>query len=252
MNGEELKGKVAIITGASQGMGRAIAERFGDEGAILVLVAHVQKDKLLTLAEELGRRNVDAKANLCDISDERQVRKLIKTVLMEFKHIDILVNCAGISYPTRFHEMTVDEWDRVMNVNVRGTFLLMREVYPHMMKRRDGRIVNFSSTAGLTASTLGGAHYTASKHAVMGLTKAVAKEGGPFGIRVNAVCPGLIDTEMVRSTIDKKRVKQYERSFPISRLGTPEEVAELVLFLASDKSAYVTGVGLNISGGDLL
>jgi NAD(P)-dependent dehydrogenase (short-subunit alcohol dehydrogenase family) len=139
-----------------------------------------------------------------------------------------------------------------MNVNVRGTFLLMREVYPHMKKRRDGRIVNFSSTAGLTASTLGGAHYTASKHAVMGLTKAVAKEGGPFGVRVNAVCPGLIDTEMVRGTIDKKIVKQYERSFPISRLGTPEEVAELVLFLASDKSAYVTGVGVNISGGDLL
>ena len=139
-----------------------------------------------------------------------------------------------------------------MQVNLRGTFLLMHEAYPQMKRQGKGSIINFSSTAGLTVSTLGGAHYTASKHAVMGLTKAVAKEGGPFGVRVNAVCPGLIDTEMVRATIDAERIAAYEAAFPIHRLGTPAEVADLVLFLASDRSAYITGAGINISGGDLL
>ena len=247
----ELKGKVALITGAAQGMGRAVAERFTMEGATVVLV-DVQSDKLLHLAGEFEKKGIDARAHVCDISSEDQVQELVQNVLKELGHIDILVNCAGILYPTRFHDLTVEEWDRVMNVNIRGTFLLMREIYPHMKERGDGRIVNFSSTAGLTVSTLGGAHYTASKHAVMGLTKAVAKEGGPFGVRVNAICPGLIDTEMVRGTIDQDRLRQYEGSFPIPRLGTPEEVAELVLFLASDRSAYITGIGLNISGGDLL
>jgi 3-oxoacyl-[acyl-carrier protein] reductase len=247
----ELKGKVAIITGAAQGMGRAVAERFAEEGAIPVIV-DLQGDRLLALAEDLKKKGVEARAHKMDISDEGQVRMLVMAVLEDLKHIDILVNCAGIMYPTRFHEMAVEEWDKVMNVNLRGTFLLMHEVYPHMKKRGSGNIINFSSTAGLTVSTLGGAHYTASKHAVMGLTRAIAKEGGPFGVRVNAVCPGLIDTEMVRGSIDKKNVEEYAKAFPIHRLGTPEEVAELVLFLASDRSAYITGVGLNISGGDLL
>jgi len=247
----ELKGKVAIITGAAQGMGRAVAERFAEEGAIPVIV-DLQGDRLLALAEDLKKKGVEARAHKLDISDEGQVRMLVMAVLEDLKHIDILVNCAGIMYPTRFHEMAVEEWDKVMNVNLRGTFLLMHEVYPHMKKRGSGCIINFSSTAGLTVSTLGGAHYTASKHAIMGLTRAIAKEGGPFGVRVNAVCPGLIDTEMVRGSIDKKKVEEYAKAFPIHRLGTPEEVAELVLFLASDRSAYITGVGLNISGGDLL
>ena len=181
-----------------------------------------------------------------------QVTTVIDSVLMELGRIDVLINAAGILHPTRFDEMTVAEWDRVISINLRGTFLLMHAVYPHMKARGRGSIVNFSSTAGLTVSTLGGAHYTASKHGVMGLTKALAKEGGPFGVRVNAVCPGLIDTEMVRATISPDRIRRYEAAFPISRLGTPDEVAELVLFLASDRSAYITGVALNISGGDLL
>ena len=247
----ELKGKVAIITGAAQGMGRAVAERLAEEGATPVLV-DLQGDRLLALAEKLKEKGVIARSHKMDISDEGSVRMLVMAVLEDLKHIDILVNCAGIMYPTRFHEMTVEEWDKVMNVNLRGTFLLMREVYPHMKKHGSGSIINFSSTAGLTVSTLGGAHYTASKHAVMGLTRAVAKEGGPFGVRVNAVCPGLIDTEMVRGTIEKKMIEEYEKAFPIHRLGKPGEVAELVLFLASDRSAYITGVGLNISGGDLI
>ncbi|MHA2371128.1 MAG: SDR family NAD(P)-dependent oxidoreductase [Candidatus Hodarchaeales archaeon] len=247
----DLRNRVAIITGAAQGMGRAVAERFAEAGASLSLV-DIQQEKLQEVAGRFRERGINARDYHCDVSDEQQVRELVSAVVNDYERIDILVNCAGILYQTRFHEMTIDEWDRVLAINLRGTFLLMRAVYPHMKAQGDGRIINFSSTAGLTVSTLGGAHYTASKHAVVGLTKAVAKEGGQFGVRVNAVCPGLIDTEMVRETIDEPALQQYEQSFPIARLGTPDEVADLVLFLASDRSAYITGASLNISGGDLL
>ncbi len=249
--GTDLRNRVAIITGAAQGMGRAVAERFAEEGASLSL-ADIQQEKLQEVTGRFRERGINARDYHCDVSDETQVQQLVLAVLNDYGRIDILVNCAGILYPTRFHDMTIDEWDRVLAINLRGTFLLMRAVYPHMKAQGDGRIINFASTAGLSVSTLGGAHYTASKHAVVGLTKAVAKEGGQFGIRVNAVCPGLIDTEMVRGTIDVQTIRKYEQSFPIARLGNPKEVAELVLFLASDRSAYITGVSLNISGGDLL
>jgi len=247
----QLDGKVAVVTGAAQGMGRAVAERFAAEGASLVVV-DVRADSLETLAASLSDRCVKATARVADISNPEQVTTLIDETVADLGRIDVVVNAAGILHPTRFEEMTVAEWDRVIGVNLRGTFLVMRAVYPHMKACGRGSIVNFSSTAGLTVSTLGGAHYTASKHGVMGLTKALAKEGGPFGVRVNAVCPGLIDTEMVRATITPDRVRRYEAGFPIGRLGTPDEVAELVLFLASERSAYITGAALNISGGDLL
>lgn len=253
---DELKGKVAIVTGAAQGMGRAVAERFAREGADLVLV-DLQGERLLEVASSLKAAEgcgdgTGAYAHVCDISDEAQVRTMVDAVIEEKGRVDILVNCAGIMYPTRFDDMATEEWDRVMAVNLRGTFLTMVAVYPLMKDGGGGSIINFASTAGLTVSTLGGAHYTASKHGVVGITKAVAKEGGPHGIRVNAVAPGLIDTEMVRGTVNEVRVRGYEASFPVPRLGRPEEVAELVLFLASDRSAYITGATLNISGGDLM
>jgi NAD(P)-dependent dehydrogenase (short-subunit alcohol dehydrogenase family) len=247
----QLDGKVAVVTGAAQGMGRAVAERFADEGASVVIV-DVRSEGLRTLASSLSERGLETTTQVTDIASAEQVTALVDGVVARSGRIDILVNAAGILHPTRFDEMSVEEWDRVIGINLRGTFLLMRAVYPHMKARGRGSIVNFSSTAGLTVSTLGGAHYTASKHGVMGLTKALAKEGGPFGVRVNAVCPGLIDTEMVRATIPPDRIQRYEAGFPIARLGTPNEVAELVLFLASDRSAYITGVALNISGGDHL
>ena len=250
-SGGELAGRVALITGAAQGMGRAVAERLAAEGAVLVL-ADLRAEGLQTLEKSLRAGGVEAKTRALDIADEHQVGAWISDVVRDLGHLDILVNAAGILEPTQFDAMTVAEWDRIVNVNLRGTFLTMHAVYPHMKRQGRGSIVNFSSTAGLTVSTLGGAHYTASKHAVIGLTKAVAKEGGPFGVRVNAVCPGLIDTEMVRATIAPEAIRRYEAAFPIHRLGTPAEVAELVLFLGSDRSAYITGTAMNISGGDLL
>jgi len=247
----ELEGHVTVITGAAQGMGRAVAERFAAEGATLVML-DVQADAVQSAASSLRERGAEASARELDISSAEQVTTVISDVIAKLGRIDVLINAAGILHPTRFDEMSIAEWDRVIGINLRGTFLLMHAVYPHMKARGRGSIVNFSSTAGLTVSTLGGAHYTASKHGVMGLTKALAREGGSFGVRVNAVCPGLIDTEMVRATIAPDRIRRYEAGFPMGRLGTPDEVAEVVLFLASERSAYITGVSLNISGGDLL
>ena len=159
---------------------------------------------------------------------------------------------AGILYPTRVLEIPREEWRRVMDVNVDGLFWLTQEVLRTMIPQKYGRIVNMSSSAGRSVSTLGGVHYTASKAAVLGITRAIAKEVAQYGITCNAVCPGLIDTAMVRKTVAAERIRSYEQSFPISRLGTPEEVADLVAFLSSDESAYVTGASIDINGGDLM
>ena len=247
----ELDGKIVVITGAAQGLGEAVASRFGEEKAIVVLV-DVKVEKLRAVAERLKKEGVEVYVQPCDVSDSDQVHRIIEDVVAELGRIDVLVNCAGIHMTTRFHELTVEEWDRVMDVNLRGTFLFIHEVYPLMKKKGYGRIVNFSSTAGIAVSNFGGAHYTASKHGVMGLTKAVAKEGGPFGIRVNAVCPGIIDTDMVRETVSEEKANEYKKAVPVLRIGTPEEVAELVLFLVSDRSSYITGIGINVSGGLLI
>ncbi len=247
----ELDGLVAVITGAAQGMGRAVANRFAEEGAILVLV-DINHKKLQKVAAHILKKGHQVKEYPCDVSNEKQVDQLIGSVIASFKKIDILVNCAGILYPSRFSEISTEEWDKVLNTNLRGVFLFMRKVFPHMRDKGTGNIINFSSTAGLTVSTLGGAHYTASKHAVLGLTKAVAKEGAQYGIRVNAVCPGLINTNLVKEIVTDEDIPHIVKEFPISRLGRPEEVAELVLFLASEKSTYITGTSLKIDGGDLL
>ena len=168
-----------------------------------------------------------------------------------FGGVHILVNNAGVLYPTSVAETDEEEWDRVIAVNLKGTFLCSKAVLSHMQDAGWGRIINISSTAGKSVSTVGGAHYTASKAGVLGFTRHLAREVASDGITVNAVCPGLIDTEMVRTAIDKERTRAYAESFPIQRLGKPEEVAELVAFLASEQAGYITGASLDINGGDL-
>jgi len=177
---------------------------------------------------------------------------MVAQAIAHFGHIHILINNAGILYPTRVIDIPESEWDRVIAVNLKSAFLCSQAVLPAMVKAGWGRIVNFSSTAGKNISTVGGAHYTAAKAGILGFTRHLAKEVAADGITVNAVCPGLIDTEMVRNTINDDRVRAYEQSFPIPRLGRPKEVADLVAFLASDRAAYITGASLDINGGDLM
>ena len=246
----KLSNQVAIVTGAGQGMGAATAARLAHEGAAVV-VSDIDESKTARVAEEInnsGGRAVSAKA---DVTKEDEVASMVDRAIDNYGAVSILVNNAGILYPTRIDHVTKAEWDQVLDVNLNGTFLCSKAVLQTMKEKRYGRIVNMSSSAGRSVSTLGGIHYTAAKAGVLGLTRAMAKEVAPFGITVNAVCPGLIDTEMVRIECTPERIKGYEESFPISRLGTPEEVAQLILFLVTD-SKYITGASIDINGGDLM
>lgn len=240
--------RVALVTGAGQGIGRAVAERLSHDG-LLVAVNDLDRERAETVAVRLGR---DSLAVPGDVARATGIAAIVDAVLARFGRLDALVTCAGVLYPTRFREIPEDEWRRTMDVNLNGVFLCMRAVVAAMAERGFGRIVNISSTAGKSVSTLGGAHYTASKAGVLGLTRAAAKELAPLGITVNAVCPGLIDTEMVRANVTAERLEAYRNSFPIQRLGTPEEVASLVSFLVSDDASYITGASTDINGGDLL
>lgn len=246
----KLSNQVAIVTGAAQGMGAATAKCLAQEGAA-VIVSDINESKAAVIAEEINNSGGSAIPVKTDVTKEDEVASTVERTIDYYGAVSILVNNAGILFPTRIDHVTKAEWDRVLDVNLNGTFLCSMAVLKSMKEKGYGRIVNMSSSAGRSVSTLGGIHYTAAKAGVLGLTRAMAKEVAPFGITVNAVCPGLIDTEMVRIECTPERIKGYEESFPISRLGTPEEVAQLILFLVTD-SKYITGASIDINGGDLM
>ena len=239
-------GRVALVTGAAQGMGAACARRLAAGGAAVVLFDR-QAEALRRLADEL-----DGLACPGDVTCAADVGRAVAAAVERHERLDILVNAAGIMLRTRFFDLEEDEFDRVVAVSLKGSFLTSKAAAEPMRRNGYGRIVHFSSTAGRTVSTLGGCHYTAAKHAVLGLTRALAKELAPHGITVNAVCPGLIDTEMVRGTVTPERIAEYKAKFPVSRLGTPQEVAEAVAFLTGEHAGYVTGAPLDINGGDFM
>ncbi|MFT5365561.1 MAG: NAD(P)-dependent dehydrogenase (short-subunit alcohol dehydrogenase family) [Candidatus Latescibacterota bacterium] len=247
----EFQKKVALITGAGQGMGKAVAFTLGQQGA-QIAVNDMNANAAESTASELQKSGIQAIAVTADITKKNDVQRMVQQTVDHYGTLHILINNAGILYPTKVIDIPEGEWDRVIDVNLKGTFLCSQTVLPTMQKNNWGRIVNFSSTAGKNISTVGGAHYTAAKAGILGFTRHVAKEVAQYNITVNAVCPGLIDTDMVRNTIDPDRQQAYANSFPISRLGKPEEVADLVAFLCSDKAAYITGASLDINGGDLM
>lgn len=239
--------RVALITGSGQGMGRAVALKLASQG-VKIAVNDLNEASAASTVEALGD---DAIAVPGDVTDKEAVNGIVAQTINAFGAVHILVNNAGILYPTRVESIEEDEWNRVIAVNLNATFLCSQAVLPSMRKAGWGRIVNFSSTAGKSVSTIGGAHYTAAKAGILGFTRHLSREIAADMITVNAVCPGLIDTEMVQSTIPTEKVQAYADSFPISRLGEPREVADLVAFLASDEAAYITGASLDINGGDL-
>ena len=247
----ELEGRVVLVTGAGQGMGRSVARHLASMGASVV-TNDLNPNTAEDAAGELRSRGSAALGIPADVTDASAVKRMVEQVLGRYGAIHILVNNAGILYPTAVADISEPEWDRVIDVNLKGTFLCSQAVLPAMQEAGWGRIVNFSSSAGKNISTVGGAHYTAAKAGILGFTRHLAKEVAANGITVNAVCPGLIDTEMVRATIDDDRVRAYEESFPIPRLGRPDEVADLVAFLVTDRAAYITGASLDINGGDLM
>jgi NAD(P)-dependent dehydrogenase (short-subunit alcohol dehydrogenase family) len=236
------------VTGAARGLGRAAAERLYERGAAVAV--HVRdQGRATAVAAMLGGRSLPVAG---DLASPGVVEKLVAQVVDRFGHVDILVNNAAVALPTRFEQLSVEEWRLTLEVNLTAPFLLIKAVLPSMRARRFGRIVNISSSAGRMVSTLGGAHYTTSKTGLLGLTRAAAKELGRFGITVNAVCPGMIDTELTRETASPELLDRLAAGYPVPRLGTAREVADLICFAASDAAGYITGASFDINGGDLM
>jgi len=245
------KNKTAIITGGGQGMGKACAISLSAKGINTVIndLDELKAKKTVEEIKDLGGESIIAPG---DVTSKSDIQKILESSISNYGSIEILINNAGVLKPTKVTDISEKEWDWVISVNLKGTFLFSQAVIPFMRKGGWGRIINFSSTAGKNISTVGGAHYTAAKAGILGFTRHLASEEAKFGITVNAVCPGLIDTEMVKNTINEDDIRKYANSFPIQRLGKATEVASLVMFLASDKADYITGASLDINGGDLM
>jgi NAD(P)-dependent dehydrogenase (short-subunit alcohol dehydrogenase family) len=246
----DLRDRVAIVTGAAQGIGRATAELLSLRGA-RVVVNDVSEVAIVTV-RAINRAGGSAISAIGDVTDATAIERVVATALSAFSRIDILVNNAGILRATRLPDISESEWNLVVDSNLKSAFLCSQAVLPHFIQQRFGRIINLSSSAGKSVSTLGGVHYTAAKAGVLGLTRAFAKEMARHNILVNAVCPGLVNTAMVQANTCAEQLEGFVRNFPISRMCSPAEVAELICFLASSKANYITGAALDINGGDLM
>jgi NAD(P)-dependent dehydrogenase (short-subunit alcohol dehydrogenase family) len=244
----DFTGRVAIITGAARGLGRAAAERLHERGASVAVNVR-DRERCESLAASIGERAIEAPG---DLTASGVVDEIVRITLERFGRIDILVNNAAYARSTRFPDLSAEEFREALEVNLVAPFLLTQAVLPTMKAQRYGRIINISSSAGRMVSTLGGAHYTASKARLLGLTRAAAKELGQFGVTVNAVCPGMIDTELTRENASPELLTRLAASYPVPRLGTSVEVADLICFAASEEAGYITGASLDINGGDLM
>lgn len=243
---QDFTGRVALVTGASRGLGRAAAVRLIERGASVAINVRDQA-RAEAVAREIGAFPVPG-----DVAASGVAAAMVARTADHFGRFDILVNNAAYARGTRFQELTAEEWREALEVNMTAPFLLMQAAVPIMKAQRYGRIINISSTAGRMVSTLGGAHYTASKTGLLGLTRAAAKELGKHGITVNAVCPGMIDTELTRENASLERLEEYAGGYPVPRLGTAREVADLICFAASEAAGYITGASFDINGGDLM
>jgi len=245
-----LKDRVAIVTGAARGIGRAVVWIFVREGAKVVLV-DLEKAGLEALQEEVRKRGGEALAVPCDVSKASEVKEMVEKVLRIFSRIDILVNNAGIIRRGTIESVTEEDWDRVIAVNLKGPFICSKAVVDVMKRQGYGKIVNVSSIAGKMGDITSAPGYGPSKAGLDALTKTLARQLAPYGIHVNGVAPHAIETEMSAEWSPEKR-KSIVEAIPLKRLGKPEDVAEAVLFLASDAAAFITGEILDVNGGFLM
>ncbi|MFN3316625.1 MAG: 3-oxoacyl-[acyl-carrier-protein] reductase [Raineya sp.] len=242
-----LENKVALITGASKGIGKAIAEKFAEQGAKVAFTYLSSVEKGQALEQELQSKGVMAKGYRSDASDYKQAEELVNQVLQDFGQIDILVNNAGITKDGLLMRMTEEQWDSVININLKSVFNLTKAILRPMMKAKYGSIINITSVVGIRGNA-GQANYASSKAGIIGFTKSVALELGSRNIRSNAVAPGFIETEMTHELANKE---EWLSQIPLKRGGQAEEVANACVFLASDMSSYITGQVLQVDGGML-
>lgn len=244
-----LQNKVALITGATRGIGKGIAVHFAKNGANVAFTYVSSEEKAKALEDELNTFGIKAKGYKSDAGDFKAAENLINDVVNEFGTIDILVNNAGITRDTLLMRMSEQQWDEVINANLKSVFNLTKAVQRPMLKAKKGSIINMSSVVGVKGNA-GQSNYAASKAGIIGFTKSIAIELGSRNIRCNAIAPGFIETEMT-GALDEKVVQQWRDSIPLKRGGTADDVANLTLFLASDMSAYITGQCINVCGGML-
>ncbi|MDX5348126.1 MAG: 3-oxoacyl-[acyl-carrier-protein] reductase [Hymenobacteraceae bacterium] len=244
-----LEGKTALITGASKGIGRAIAQKFADMGAQVAFTYLSSVEKGQQLENELSAGGAKVKGFRSDASDFAQAEQLVEDVVKEFGKLDILVNNAGITKDGLLMRMSEEQWDAVINVNLKSVFNLTKAATKHMMRAKSGSIINMTSVVGIKGNA-GQANYAASKAGIIGFTKSVALELGSRNIRSNAIAPGFIETEMT-GELDAKTVEEWKKAIPLRRGGSPEDVANAAVFLASDQSAYISGQVLQVDGGML-
>lgn len=240
-----LNGKTALVTGASRGIGRAIALRLAEDGANVAVIYTGSADKAEAVVNEITALGVNAKAYRCNVADSAAVNETVKAVTNDLGKIDILVNNAGITRDGLMLRMKDEDFDAVLDTNLKGAFNMIRACYSGFIRKKSGRIINISSVSGIMGNA-GQANYSASKAGVIGLTKSVARELASRGITCNAVAPGFIQTDMTENLGDNNPLLN---SIPLGRMGKPEDIAAAVAFLASDSAAYITGEVLKVDGG---
>ncbi len=244
-----LSGRVALVTGASQGIGRACALKLAAQGATVAVVARTQ-EKLDELVKEISAAGGNASAFALDVADEEQIKTVLKSAIAQLGKIDILVNNAGITRDQLVMRMKRADWDTVLNTNLTSAYLCIQQVISSMLKQRWGRIINITSVFGQTGQA-GQANYSASKAGLIGLTMAIAREIASRNITCNAVAPGFIETSMTAALSDEFK-QNAVKMIPLGRVGTPKDIANSVAFLASEEASYITGHVLNVNGGMLM
>ena len=238
---------VALITGGTRGIGKACALALADAGYRIAIIYKRNAGAAMTLVEELRSAGTDAECYSCDVASFSETRRTVEEVKKRFGRVDVLVNNAGIAQIKPFTDISEDDWDRIFDIDVKGVFNLCKHVVPDMISRKKGHIINISSMWGIDGASCE-VHYSAAKAAVIGFTKALAKELGPSGIYVNCVAPGVIDTDM-NSTLSDDVLKDLADEVPLERIGEPEEVAAAVAFLASEGARHITGQTISVNGG---
>lgn len=246
----ELKNKVALVTGARQGMGKSHALALAKQGA-KVAVTDINLEECQLVVDEIKSTGGEAVAFKMDVSNKADVDTVFSEVVKQFGRLDILVNNAGIFAPKAALELTEEDWDKTIDINLKGEFLCAQRAAKEMAKNKWGRIINIASIAsgGVGVGISGGAHYTASKGGIIGMTETMADEWAPMGINVNVIGPGAIDTPMVSGALTKEATDALLAGVPLKRIGKPEEVSAMVVFLASEEASYVTGATFYVDGG---
>ncbi|MCG4565439.1 3-oxoacyl-[acyl-carrier-protein] reductase [Anaerosalibacter bizertensis] len=245
-----LKEKNALVTGGSRGIGRATAIELSKEGANVIITYNSNEEKAKEVIKEIEKNGVKGLAIKADVSSEEDVKSMMKTIKSQFDSIDVLVNNAGVTKDNLLIRMKSEDWDKVINTNLKGVYLCTKAVVRGMMKKRHGKIVNIASVVGISGNA-GQGNYSASKAGVIGFTKSIAKELGSRGINVNGVAPGFVETDMTE-VLSEDIKEQSLKLIPLERFAKPEDIANVVVFLCSEKANYITGQIINVDGGMLM